>query len=152
MASVIAAHYCNNRQQDEPENQMRNRVRGHGSALQLEWFVNGDEGCRPAAVVDNVPVLRGTERGHVFRAGKTPFHPVGRGDRAPHSSDLLHHGNYGDDSRRAAFGARCGLAGFGLRQFATGPADRAVAVRRMRLMQISVERNHSAALPGYSSS
>ena len=146
VASVVAADHSADRQQDQPEDQVRDRIRDHGSALQLERFAHGDEGRRPAAVVDNVPVLRGTERGHVFRAGKTPFHPVGRGDRAPHSSDLLHHGNYGDDSRRAAYGARCGSEETDFPQFATGPADRAVAVQWMRLVQI-LARKHRRAPP-----
>ncbi len=152
MASVVAANHNANGQQDEPEDQMRDRVRDHGSALQLEWLAHGDEGRRLPAVVDNVPVLRRTERGHVFRAGKTPFHPVRRVDRAPHSRDLGHRGNDREDSRRAALGAGCEQGGCGFRQFATGPADRAVAVRGVRLTQIAVERNHGAALPGYSSS
>lgn len=145
MASVVAADYSANRQQHEPEDQVRDRVRDHGSALQLEWLAHGDEGRRPAAVVDNVPVLRGTERGHVFRAGKTPFHPVRRVDRAPHSRDQRHRSNDREDPRRAALGAACGLGGCGPCQFATGPADRAVAVRSMRSSQVRTDQVHGSS-------
>jgi hypothetical protein len=75
----------------------------------------------------------------VFRAGRAQFHPVRRVDRAPHSRDLDHRGNDREDPRRVARGAACGLEESGLRQFATGPADRAVAVRCMGSAQVRTD-------------
>src|SRR5690606_8210784 len=69
-----------------------------------------NEGRWIARVVDNAPVLRGTARWLVFRAGESRF-------RSPDSIDLGHR-------RGAALVAGCGLAGSGVHRYATGPADR----------------------------
>ncbi|MCY1370187.1 hypothetical protein D9M69_572700 [compost metagenome] len=45
------------------------RALRHDSGLLVEWLANGHEGRRFAAVVHNVPVLRGAAGGRVFRAG-----------------------------------------------------------------------------------
>ncbi|MCY1379477.1 hypothetical protein D9M69_672010 [compost metagenome] len=52
----------------QPASDESRGVSEHGSDLQLEGFVQGDIGCRLAAVVDDAPVLRRSARGIVFRA------------------------------------------------------------------------------------
>ena len=143
VASVVAHEHQRVDEQHEPENQMRHGFSEHGSALPLEWLMDRHKGRGPAAVVHNVPVLRGTERGHVFRAGISPLHTIGTRNHPPDTGDQIHSPNDREHSRRAALGASCGRAGviLGRRhvQDSVRGADRALAVRSVRLAQVRTE-------------
>lgn len=90
----------------------------HSSPHQFERFVDRHIRRCFAAVVNNVTVLGRTVGWRMFRAERT------RG-QLPSTIDQ-------PDRRGAALVAMCGLGASGFHQFATGPADRAVAIQSMR--------------------
>lgn len=116
--------------EQQPDDEEVQDFSSHGSVL--EGLVDGHEGGGCPAVVDNVPIRRGAARGHVFGAGKAPFHPVRRMHGAPLSPDGGQRNNYRKEPGTAAVGAGCGWAGLELHLYPRGPADRAVAVRAVR--------------------
>jgi hypothetical protein len=66
----------------------------------------------------------------VLLADKGRFHFPLRDQRLPGSTDAAHLQRANRPRRGgAALGAACGRGGSGIRHFASGPADRAVAVR-----------------------
>lgn len=111
------------------------------SPRQLERFVYGHEGRGFANVLYNVPVLGRTVAGRVFRAGKGRLIPVPSLHLDPSPHHEHHVATELERQKGATVGAGCEQASSGLGHFALGPADRAVAVQGVRLVQVFVHHS-----------
>jgi len=118
------------------------------SPHQFERFVDRDERRWPARVEHNAPPLRGAVGWHVLLADKGRFHCPLRDQRLPDSTDAAHLQRASRPRRGgAALGAACGRGGSVFRHFASGPADRAVAVLGVRKALIAGRLLHRSSRP-----